>query len=265
MSTAKSVRLERDGATAIVTLDSPGTRNALTPPVRDELAKAIAEVRADDGVRAVVITGAGGSFCAGGDLRGIASAQLEGAAARTRMHATQRWMRELITLDKPVIAAVDGAAYGAGFSLALASDIVLATPAARFCMVFLRIGLVPDCGAFYLLPRVVGPQRARELMLSAREVRAAEARDLGIVMELHEPATLLPRALEMAASFRHASPAAVSVIKRSTADTGALDAALDAEANAQALLFGTPEHKEAVHRFLDKQPLAFQWPTKQEK
>jgi 2-(1,2-epoxy-1,2-dihydrophenyl)acetyl-CoA isomerase len=139
-----------------------------------------------------------------------------------------------------VIAAVDGAAYGAGFSIALAADFVLATPRARFCMPFLKLGLVPDCGATHTLPRVVGPQRARELMLSAREVQAPEALRLGICMELHEPEHLLPRALELAASFAEASPLAVSLVKRHTEDAGALDRALDQEANAQALAFGTP-------------------------
>ena len=258
-----SVRLERVGSTGVITLDSPETRNAFTPELRDKLAAAIAEVKADDAVRAVVIAGSGGAFCAGGDVKGMAGANFDAATARARMHALQKWMRELIALDKPVIAAVDGAAYGAGFSIALAADIVVATPRARFCMVFLKIVLVPDCGTFYLLPRVVGAQRARELMLSAREVKAEEAKDLGIVMELHATDKLLPRAMELAASFAHASPLAVSVIKRSTGNMGELDAVLDAEANAQALLFGTKEHKDAVSRFVEKQPLAFQWPENQ--
>jgi 2-(1,2-epoxy-1,2-dihydrophenyl)acetyl-CoA isomerase len=255
-----SVRFECHGRTAVVTLDSPATRNAFTPAVREGLAQAIATVRADHDIRALVLTGAGGHFCAGGDLRGIASTELDGAGWRERMHKVQAWVRDLITLDRPVIAAVDGAAYGAGFGLALAADFVLATPRVRFCLSFLKIGLVPDCGVFYTLPRVVGAQRARELMLSAREVGAAEARELGIAMELHEPDRLMPRALALAATFANASPLAVSLIKRALTDPGALDGLLDTEANAQALAFGTTEHREAVRRFLDKQPPAFDWP-----
>ncbi|MBC5765779.1 enoyl-CoA hydratase/isomerase family protein [Ramlibacter albus] len=260
-----SVRLEVIGHTGVITLDSPATRNAFTPELREQLAAAIEAVKTDDEVRAVVITGSAGAFSAGGDVKGMALAPIDPPVGRARMHATQKWMRELITLEKPVIAAVDGPAYGAGFSIALAADIVVATPRARFCMVFLRIGLIPDCGAFYLLPRVVGAQRARELMLSAREVQAQEAKELGIVMELHEHDDLLPRAMAIAASFAHASPIAVSIVKRSTANTGELDAVLDAEANAQALLFSTPAHKDAVKRFIEKQPLAFHWPTYKEK
>jgi 2-(1,2-epoxy-1,2-dihydrophenyl)acetyl-CoA isomerase len=259
------VRFERRGTTAVVTLDNPATRNALIPALKDGLAAAIAQVRADSGIRAMVLTGANGAFCAGGDLRGIAAAaELESDGMRARMQGTHALFRELLTLDRPVIAAVDGAAYGAGFSLALAADFVLVTPRARFCMVFMRVGLVPDCGATYTLPRIVGAQRARELFLSAREVDAQEALSLGIAMEQHEPAALLPRALALADSFAGASPLAVSLVKRMALEPGALEAALENEANAQALCFQTTPHREAVRRFFDKQPLAFQWPTHKE-
>jgi 2-(1,2-epoxy-1,2-dihydrophenyl)acetyl-CoA isomerase len=258
---ANPVRLECRGTTAVITMDGAAARNAFTQPMKEGLAAAIAQVRQDAAVRAVVLTGADGYFCAGGDLKGMQSAgDAPPADWRARMHDTQRWIEDLITLDKPLIAAVDGAAYGAGFSMALAADFVLVTPRARFCMVFLRIGLVPDCGAFYLLPRVVGPHRARELMLSAREVGADEAMQLGIATETHEPGKLLPRALELAATFEHASPLAVSLIKRATADAGTLRTVLDQEANAQALAFTTAQHKEAVRRFMDKQPPRFAWP-----
>jgi 2-(1,2-epoxy-1,2-dihydrophenyl)acetyl-CoA isomerase len=260
-----AVRFERQGTTAVVTLDSPAARNAMIQPVKDGLIDAIARVKSDSAVRAVVITGANGAFCSGGDLRGIAAAgKLESDGMRSRMQSAHSIFRELLTLDRPVIAAVDGAAYGAGFSLALAADFVLVTPRARFCMVFMRMGLVPDCGATYTLPRIVGAQRARELFLSAREVGAQEALSLGIAMEQHETDALMPRALALAESFGGASPLAVSLVKRFTLDAGAMEAALDAEANAQALCFQTTAHREAVQRFFDKQPLAFQWPTKEQ-
>ena len=258
-----SVQVEHQGATAVVTLASPATRNAFTAEVREGLSAAIAGVRSNPAVRAVVITGAGGHFCAGGDIRGMAGslqAGQEGAAWRERMHGTQRWMAELLTLDKVVVAAVDGAAYGAGFSLALAADFVLVSTRARFCMSFMKLGLVPDCGAFYTLPRVVGAQRAKELMLSAREVAAEEALALGIAMEVHTPEALLPRALALAASLSGASPLATSLVKRAMFNPGELTASLDGEANAQALAFGSAYTQDAVRRFLDKQAPAFQWP-----
>jgi 2-(1,2-epoxy-1,2-dihydrophenyl)acetyl-CoA isomerase len=258
-SSFKALRFARDGAVATVTLDNPGNRNAFDPTMRTELQQVVAQVRADPALRALVLTGANDTFCSGGDLRGLASAGLDGAGWRDRMQGLHHWLRDLILLDKPVIAAVDGAAYGAGFSLALAADFVLATPRARFCMSFMRLGLVPDCGAFYTLPRIVGAQRAKELMLSSRELDAAEAATLGIVMELHAPAQLLARAQALAASFANASPTAVSLVKRTLADPGALAAALDSEANGQALAFGSPEHRTAVQLFLNKTPPPFQW------
>jgi 2-(1,2-epoxy-1,2-dihydrophenyl)acetyl-CoA isomerase len=221
----------------------------------------VGQVRAEPQVAALVLTGAHGHFCSGGDLRNIAAANLDGAGWRQRMQSLHQWLRDLLVMDKPVIAAVDGAAAGAGFSLALAADFVLATPRARFAMSFIKVGGVPDCGALYTLPRVVGVQRARELMLSGRDVDAQEALRLGIAMELHEPDQLLPRAVALGESFAGASPMAVSLIKRALADAPGLDAALEAEANGQALAFGTSEHKEAVRRFLAKEPLAFQWPV----
>ena len=260
------VSFERRGTTALVTLDNPATRNSLTAELKDGLVAAIAQVKADSGIRAVVITGANGAFCSGGDLRGIAAGgKLESDGLRARMQGAHAIFRELLSLDRPVIAAVDGAAYGAGFSLALAADFVLVSPRARFCMVFMRVGLIPDCGATYTLPRIVGAQRARELFLSARDVDAREALALGIAMEQHEQAALLPRALALADSFAGASPLAVGLVKRIALDAGAMEAAFEAEANGQALCFQTTPHREAVQRFLGKEPPAFQWPVQTDK
>lgn len=259
------VRLEVSDQVATITLDCVEKRNAFDPVLRDQLADAVRQVRRDASIRAVVITGAGGHFCAGGDITNIAALNIDAGQWRQRMEGLHEWLRELLTLDRPVIAAVDGAAAGAGFSLALAADFVLATPRAWFCMSFIKIGLVPDAGAFYTLPRVVGVQRAREIMLSGRDVRAPEAQQLGIVSEIVAPEALLPRAQAIARSFVGASPTAVGLIKR-TLEHGApsLAQALDAEASAQAVAAGTAAHRDAVNAFLNKQPLPFRWPARQE-
>lgn len=247
---------------ATLTLHNPERRNAFDPAMREEMRQVVAHLRAEPGIRALVLTGAGDHFCAGGDLRNIASAGLDNAGWRARLQSLHDWLKELITLDRPVIAAVDGAAYGAGFSLALLADFVIATPRARFCMSFMRVGLVPDCAAFYTLPRIVGVQRARELMLSAREIDGAEALRLGIAMELQPPEQLQARAQALAASFVQASPMAVSLVKRILAAPGHdLSTLLEMEADAQALATGTEAHRVAVQRFLDKQPALFQWPA----
>jgi 2-(1,2-epoxy-1,2-dihydrophenyl)acetyl-CoA isomerase len=256
-----SIHFDVQDQVGTLTLDHAATRNAIGPQMREEVAEVVHTVKRDAGIRALVITGANGHFCSGGDLRNIATVGLDNQGWRDRLHTLHAWLRDLLTLDRPVIAAVDGAAYGAGFGLALAADFLIATPRARFNVSFLRIGLVPDFGIFYTLPRIVGAQRAKELMLSAREVNAEEALRLGIAMELQPPEQLLARAQALAASFAHASPMAVSLIKRAVAQGGDLASLLEFEANAQALAMGTPAHKEAVQAFLDKQPPKFNWPS----
>lgn len=250
---------------ATLTLNRPAARNALSAELKEALAEAVPRLVANTEVRAIVLTGAGGVFCAGGDLRAMVQARpgmtIEGW--RARMADVHPWVRQLIELDRPLIAAVDGAAFGAGFSLALAADFVLATPSTRLCMSFMRVGLVPDFGALYTLPRIVGVQRAKELMLSAREVAADEALRLGLVMEVLPPEQLMSRAMALAKSFAGASSLAVSLTKQALAGATAGDVgqSLAQEAAYQALCFSSQPHEQAVQRFLDKQPAAFQWPA----
>ena len=244
-----------------LTLNRPAQKNALDAVMRNEIADVVSSVRKDRGIQALVITGAGGAFCSGGDLRTMDTGG-NAEVARARMADLHLWLEELLTLDRPVIAAVDGPAYGAGFGLALAADIVLATPRARFCLAFLRMGVIPDCGVFYTLPRIVGLQRAKELAFSTREIDAAEAKQMGIVMEIHPEDRLADRARAMARSFTQASPTALSLIKRgmnASLDSN-LSTMLELEATGQGLARSTEYHREAVKRFIDKQPPLFQWP-----
>jgi len=264
MNEFKTIHFTVVNHVATLTLDNPSKRNALDPAMRVEVAQVVARLRGDRSIRALILTGAGGHFCSGGDLRNIATVGLDNEGWRNRLQDLHQWLQDLLTLHCPVIAAVDGAAAGAGFSLALVADFILATPRARFCMSFLKVGLVPDVGAFYTLPRIVGVQRAKELMLSARDVEGPEALQLGLVMELHAPEDLMARAQALAASFVNASPTAVSLVKRAMAGWGAdLPALLELEANAQALAVGTTEHRTAIKRFLDKVPALFQWPARE--
>jgi 2-(1,2-epoxy-1,2-dihydrophenyl)acetyl-CoA isomerase len=262
MSEPRSVLLDINDGVAELTLNQPERRNALDPAMRAQLADAIVAVRRDRDVRVVILTGSQGHFCAGGDLRALASAGLDNEGWLQRFQDMNDWVRDLISLDRPVVAAVDGMATGAGLSLALTADFVLATPRARFSASFLRVGLVPDCGCLYTLPRVVGVQRAKELMLSAREFGADEAQRLGIVTEIAAADALLARARAIARSFVQASPAAVSMIKRNLAPQGGeLAALLDTEAQAQAMAMSTPGHRLAVNRLLEKQAPPYNWPA----
>jgi len=262
MSEHRSVLFDVQEGVAELTLNQPERRNALDPSMRAQLAQAVSAIRHDRSVRAVILAGSGGHFCAGGDLRALAGAGLDNEGWLQRFQDMNDWVRDLISLDRPVIAAVDGMATGAGLSLALTADLVLATPRARFSASFLRVGLVPDCGCLYTLPRVVGVQRAKELMLSAREFGADEAQRLGIAMEIVAADALLARARAIARGFVQASPAAVSLIKRNLAPQGGeLAALLDAEAQAQAMAMGTPGHRTAVNRLLEKQATPYNWPA----
>lgn len=253
------VQRERRGATFIIRINRPERRNAFDLEVRKGIAEAVYEARDDDDVRAVIITGIDGVFCAGGDLKSLSEAKRPVFKDRDRVRRLHPWFRELVNLEKPVIAAVDGPAFGAGFNLALACDFVLATPRARFSAVFGRIGLVPDLGGFFLLPRIVGLQRAKDLVFSAREVDVEEARGLGIVMKVVPTEQLLDEALALAARYHEASTEALGIAKTILNRSFNLDqdTLAELESAAQALALHTAYHDEAVANFLNKRPLRF--------
>lgn len=257
-----TIRVEREGGVVVVTLDRPGAKNALDPVMTDELTALFTGLRRDEAARAVVLTGAGGDFCAGGDVKGMAQG---GARNPEQRRAGMVRYRDLTTamlsLDKPLIAALDGVAYGAGVSMALMADMVLVSERVRMALVFHRIGLVPDLGAWYTLPRVVGLQRAKELVYSAREFGAAEAREMGLAMEVLAPEALLPRARAIAHSFEGASTLALSLSKQALQQSlqSELPAMLDLEAAGQALASGSDYARESVRRFAAREPAQFSW------
>ena len=260
--TEPTVLLTVDDGIATITLNRPEARNALNQAMRPELAAAITRVRDDDKVLAVILTGAGDAFCSGGDVIQMVKSDESGLPWRERIRALHQWFPELVNLQKPVIAAVDGPAFGAGFSLALAADFILATPRAKFCAVFGRIGLIPDLGAMQLLPRIVGQQRAKELVFTARTVGAEEAKALGIVYEVvDDNAALQGAALELASRFKLASTAAIGMAKTIMNQAFELDARAmsELEAYAQTMCRGSAYHQQAVQRFRDKQPMLFDW------
>ncbi len=253
------VRCERHGATLAIRLDRPERRNAFDLDMRRELAEAVYAARDDHDVRAVVLTGNGGVFCAGGDLKSLTESTRPVFEDRARIRRLHPWFRELVNLEKPVIAAVDGAAFGAGFNLALACDFILGTPRTRFCAAFGRIGLVPDLGGLFLLPRIVGLQRAKDLVLSAREVDADEALRMGILMEVVEPEALFDRALALAARYHDAPTDALGIAKNLLNRSFNLDqdTLAELEAAAQALALHSDYHASAVADFLARRPLRF--------
>jgi enoyl-CoA hydratase/carnithine racemase len=255
--------IERHGATAVLTMNRPEARNALNPELREAFAAALAQVRDDPEVKAVVLTGAGGHFCAGGDVKAMKPAnpaQDKVFGTRERLLRLDRWFDELVDMEKPVIAAVDGVAFGAGLSLALAADFIFATARARFCSVFARLGFVPDAGGMYLLPRAIGLARAKDMVFSARVVDAPEALAMGLVQRVCE-GDVLQMALSHAARFHDAPTAAIGIAK--TVMNHAFESerreVYAQEALAQALCAQSDFHKEAARRFVEKEPPLYTW------
>jgi 2-(1,2-epoxy-1,2-dihydrophenyl)acetyl-CoA isomerase len=246
-----------------LTFNRPAKFNALTPDMRDNgIPDALTRIENDPDIRVLILTGAGGNFCSGADvgrMGGNAPASPEDRSIGLRR--TLDWVYRLVNLDRPVIAAVDGVAFGGGFSVALTADFILATPRARFCQVFGNIGLIPDMASGYLLPRVIGPRKAKELALTARTLDVDEAQELGIVHEVHNPDALMDAARTMA--FRFAKGSATSqagakyLMDRSIYSTQA--EMIEAEVDAQFKCRSTEFHLEAVRRFAAKEPRLFDW------
>ncbi|CAE6821488.1 enoyl-CoA hydratase/isomerase family protein [Paraburkholderia domus] len=255
------IEVSVESGVATLVLANPGRKNAINPALMRELEVVLEALRRDESVKALVLTGAGDDFSAGGDISSSPGGT-DAVTIRARLLDYHRVLKTLVDFDRPVIAVVDGVAYGAGFGLALLADFVVASDRARFCFAFSRIGLVPDFGVAYTLPRMIGIQRARALIYSARQISASEALALGIVLEVHPPATLASRARELALATASLSPEGFALTKRLLAQTWELDFAslLDAEANAQALATTSPYVADAVGRFMRKEAPVFQWP-----
>ncbi|MGH8785488.1 MAG: enoyl-CoA hydratase/isomerase family protein [Cupriavidus necator] len=246
----------------------PERRNPLSRELRDDYIQMLDRLESDRSIRALIITGAGGAFCAGGDLRSlqerIASGDPELSSPdvmRRRLLAGHTWFERLRNLEVPVIAAVDGPAAGAGMSLALTADFILASTRASFSMSFVKIGLLPDMGAFYALPRIVGMAVAKDLMMTGRRLGAEEAQRLGIVHSLHAPQELPAQARGFARRFVGASRHALAQTKRilrSSFETP-YSTLMELEANGQAVASTTPEHLEALHRFIAGERPAYDW------
>ena len=260
-----ALTLEVYDGIAVLTMARPKQRNPFTQDFRDQIATSLGEIKARDDVDVLILTGSDGIFSAGGDVKAM-GARAAGEAPppdhdRQRLYGLHEWLQALRTIEIPTIAAVDGPAYGGGFGLALCCDFVIATPRAKFCAVFARIGLVPDCSVFFTLPRIVGLQRAKELMFTARAIDAEEARDLGVVMEVHPESELLSAAKRLAKRMQKASRAAIGATKRIANQAFDLDAnaLIEMEASAQAVCLASAYHKDAATRFAEKRPLLFNW------
>ena len=249
------VEVTREGAVQTITLNRPEVFNAFNRALHKALREALKEAR-DPEVRAVVVTGAGKGFCAGQDLKEFSDAGDVGDALRATYHPNVLAMR---ALEKPVIAAVNGACAGAGLSFACACDIRIASDAASFVPGFIGIGLVPDAGGTYFLHRLLGAPRAFEWMTSNRRLSAVEAHAWGLVAEVVEADVLPARAAELGAFYAGLPTRAIGMTKRlfDNADTATLDEQLELEAQLQAVATQTDDFREGVTAFLEKRPPTF--------
>ncbi|MEW5990174.1 MAG: enoyl-CoA hydratase-related protein [Chloroflexota bacterium] len=252
------VLVDAAGGIATITLNRPAALNALTIPMKERLLEALLDAGRDPAVRVVVLTGAGRAFCAGQDLkeRLAPDAPSLDDELRLRYNPVVRAIRDL---PRPVIAAVNGVAAGAGASLAFACDLRIAAESASFVLAFGRIGLVPDSGATWTLPRLVGAARAAEIALLGDPVGAAEALRIGLVSRVVAGGDLAVKTAAIAGRLAGLAPGATAATKRllGAAFEVDLDAALEAEAQAQAAAGAHPDHAEGLAAFTEKRPPRF--------
>src|SRR5215471_4615338 len=250
------VETQRDGAVLTITLNRPDVLNAFNGAMHEALGAALKEGRADD-IRAVVITGAGRGFCVGQDLTEFRETPGDiGDRLRGGYHLNINAIR---ALEKPVIAAVNGAAAGAGMSFACACDIRIASDAAVFVPAFVNIGLVPDSGGTFFVTRLLGYARAFEWLCSGRRLTAAEAHEWGLVSEVVAADALAERAAEVARGLAALPTAAIGRTKRllDRATGSTLEEQLEREAEAQAAATRSDDFREGVSAFLEKRPPVF--------
>jgi 2-(1,2-epoxy-1,2-dihydrophenyl)acetyl-CoA isomerase len=258
----ETIQFEMRGAVAVITLNRPDSLNALTSEVGRDFQAAVAEAR-EHLARAVVLTGAGRAFCAGGDLREMQKIAAREGRVDAFFDEPLRLLNDCILLIRntplPFIAAVNGAASGGGCNLALACDLVIAGEGSRFNQAFIKIGLVPDCGGTFILPRLIGWRRATELMMTGDVVGAASALELGMINAVVPDDELLARALAMAERLAAAPTVAIGRIKEllEASATNSYGAQLELERKAQIQTGLTKDFTEGVAAFIEKRPPKF--------
>ena len=256
----QNLTLERHDGVATLTLNRPTAANSIDLPLARELMEAAIVCDDDPETRAVIITGAGAMFCAGGDLRSFGEAGM-GISSRLKeltahLHAA---ISHLVRMDAPVIAAVNGMAAGAGFSLAVAADLTIASDTAGFVMAYTHAGLVPDGSSTYFLPRRIGDRRARELMLTNRRLSAVEALAWGVVNQVVSADELMPAATKLARTLAQGPTrtfGATKALLNGSFDNG-LETQMELEARAIAAMSITPDGQEGIHAFLEKRKPKF--------
>jgi enoyl-CoA hydratase/carnithine racemase len=250
------VLVRREGAIAVMTLNYARRMNAFGLAMRQQMWDRLLELESDGSVRAIVLTGAGGNFCAGGDITEMAQRPV--LQGRMRMELATRIFRLLVTGPKPFICAVEGNAAGCGVSFAAASDYSVAASDAMFKIAFIKVGLIPDVGGLWSIPRRIGHRKAMELAAFAEPFDSQAALGMQLINEVCEPGKALERALAAAEKFAANPPIAMALL-RSALNTGvdSVDAAVQTEVTYQATLQNSEDFGEAAQAFLEKRPPKF--------
>ena len=257
------VLFERTGGLAVLTFNRPEAYNAINGAVMEMLLDALIRCDEDASVRAVLLTGAGKAFCAGGDLKAMQAEAASGGSVGVflkRLTVTVHGaIATMARMEKPVIGAVNGVAGGAGFSFALACDLVLAAESASFTMAYTRAGLAPDGSSSFYLPRIVGPKRAMDLMINNPSLTAAEAKELGIVNEVYRDASFMAEARSCAERIASGPTRAFGAAKRLVALSPecSLETQMEHERRAIAECAGTEDFREGVAAFVEKRQPKF--------
>jgi 2-(1,2-epoxy-1,2-dihydrophenyl)acetyl-CoA isomerase len=252
----QTILCEESDSVLRITLNRPDKLNALTDVMLQELRDAFAKAAGDRATRCVLLTGAGKGFCPGQDLANVQEMS-RGGKPEYGEHIRTNYnplILAMTRLPKPIVAAINGVAAGAGMSLALACDVRIASEKASFLQAFINIGLVPDSGSTWFLPRLVGRQRALELMLTGRKLSAAEAREWGLVNQVVPPEQLMEEATKTAARYAAAPTFAIGQLKRNLdfAESHPLEETLALEAKSQAECGLSADHQEGMRAFLEK-------------
>lgn len=252
----KYLLFEKKNHIAKISLNIPETKNALNLKVREDLLEILTTLRDDDSVHVVILTGTGTAFCAGGDLRTMED--VTPVAGRIRLKKGQRLIKSMVELEKPIIAAINGTAAGAGVSLALASDILLASEKAKFFISFTRVGLIPDWGQYYFLPLRVGLTKAKELMFTGDPVDAKEAERIGLINRAVPHERLEEEAYSLAERLASGPTQAYAMIKAALNRWPAnLETFLEMESVMQAVAFDSQDFEEGRRAFLEKRTPRF--------
>lgn len=258
----EDIVLEKEGGVTTLTLNRPDRLNSFTTKMYRELSNIMNQIKKDDEIKVVIFTGAGRGFCAGSDVSDRLANRVGKGREENRfetLRPTGAVALDIADLDKPIIAAINGVAVGAGLSIALLSDIRLASDKARFGAVWINMGLIPDLGATYYLPRIVGMEKALDLMLSGEIINAEEALRIGLVSRVVPHEQLMATAKELATKIAAGPSVAIELIKRGLRRglNNDLKTQLDYESYAQNLCRKTEDHEEAIQAFMEKKKPEF--------